>query len=99
MIKTDGGDFQLGNVTVVTTNNTGMPPDYWADRLTDRIIHISDDPLYPSPIKDQAIAFKDVIRKTVRHYIEQAIKSDRTTLYNLFVQQGHTDMAEILRRL
>ena len=78
-----GGGTETGEVTVATTDNKGMSIEYWADRCTDRIVHVGNDPLYPSPIRDQAIAFK----------------SDRTTLYNLFVQQGHTDMAEILRRL
>ena len=31
--------------------------------------------------------------------LEQAVKSDRTTLYNEFKNQGHDDMAEILRKL
>ena len=94
-----GGGTETGEVTVATTDNKGMSIEYWADRCTDRIVHVGNDPLYPSPIRDQAIAFKEQVRQTINHYIKQAVKSDRTTLYNLFVQQGHTDMAEILRRL
>ena len=31
--------------------------------------------------------------------IKQAVRSDRTTLVNEFIQQGHSDVADILRRL
>ena len=84
---------------VVTTNNTGLSVEHWADRLLAKIIQVSEDPVYPSPIRDQAIAFREDIRVVIAHYMTNAIKSDRTTLYNLFIKQGHKDMAEILRRL
>jgi hypothetical protein len=82
---------------VVTTQNTGLSIEHWADRCLSKIIQVSDNS--DSLIKDQAIAFKADIRHVLIHYMSNAIKSDRTTLYNLFVNQGHKDMAEILRRL
>jgi len=60
-------------------------------------MYVADDS--DSIIKDQAIAFRENIRLVIAHYMTKAIKSDRTTLYNLFTQQGHRDMAEILRKL
>lgn len=81
----------------VTTNNKGLSVDYWADRLLVKIVHVADDS--DSLIHQQAIEFKDAIRQIIAVYMGLAIKSDRTTLYNLFIQQGHSDMAEILRRL
>ena len=81
----------------VTTNNKGLSVDYWADRLLVKIVHVAEDS--DSLIHQQAIEFKDSIRHIIAVYMGLAIKSDRTTLYNLFIQQGHKDMAEILRRL
>ena len=81
----------------VTTNNKGLSVDYWADRLLVKIVHVADNS--DSLIHQQAIEFKDAIRQIIAVYMGLAIKSDRTTLYNLFIQQGHSDMAEILRRL
>ena len=90
---------QVGMAKVVTTQYTGLDVDYWTDRLLDRIIHVGTDPACPSPIQEQAVAYKAKIRFVIRHFLVNAIKSDRTTLYNLFTQQGHGDMAEILRHL
>jgi DNA-binding protein Fis len=88
---------EVGSLTVATTNNRGFPVEYWVDRCLDKIVYVADDS--DSVIKDQAVAFKDDIRKVLHHYIANAVKSDRTTLYNLLLQQGETKMAEILRRL
>ena len=50
-------------------------------------------------VRQQAEAFKSRIYHVVLGIIKQAIKSDRTTLINEFIQQGHPDIADILRRL
>ena len=84
-------------VGVQTTTNTGLTVDHWADRCLKHIIHVGED--NDSVIKDQAIAYREDIRRVLVAYMLNVIKSDRTTLYNLFVQQGHQDMAEILRKL
>ena len=96
-MKGQPGLAQVGTAKVVTTQNTGLTVDYWTDRLLDRIIYVGTD--FPSPIQEQALAYKAQIRFVIRHFLVNAIKSDRTTLYNLFTQQGHGDMAEILRHL
>lgn len=92
-----GAGLEVGSVTVSATSNTGLPVEHWVERAMKHIIHVADG--QPAPIRDQAYAFQDHIRTVVEYYIRQAIKSDRTTLYNLFLQQGHKDMAEILRKL
>ena len=98
MIFDNGGaTSRVGSVTAQTTSNTGLSIEYWADRCLEKIIHVGED--NDSVIKDQAIAYRESIRLVLIHYMTNAIKSDRTTLYNLFVQQGHQDMAEILRKL
>jgi hypothetical protein len=97
MVNSVGGKVQPGIVTATTTSHTGLTPEYWADRCLARIVHVSDSS--ESVIADQARAYRERIRATLTHYIRNAIKSDRTTLYNLFIQQGHQDMAEILRKL
>jgi len=50
-------------------------------------------------IRDQARAYKNQMEQVIAHYMQEAIKSDRTTLYNLLKSQGHGDVAEIIRRL
>jgi DNA-binding protein Fis len=96
-VKGEGGILQVGAVSTATTSNTGLPIEYWVDRCLNRIVQVSDTS--ESPIADQARAYREQIRQTLDHYMRNMIKSDRTTLYNLFIQQGHQDMAEILRKL
>jgi hypothetical protein len=91
------GSAQTGVVNVVTSNNKGLDAGHWAERATDRIVSVGGS-CHPA-IKDQAEAFKDQVNKVVMFYMEQAIKSDRTTLIALLEQNQHKDVAEIIRRL
>ena len=87
----------MGDVVVKTTENRGMSPEELAERAVEQIVGISAsvDPV----VRQQAEAFKSRIYHVVLGIINQAIKSDRTTLMNEFIQQGHPDIADILRRL
>lgn len=87
----------VGQAKVVTIDNQGFSVDHWVERCLDTIIHIGKNS-HPAIIA-QAEAFKDDIRKALAYYMTQAIRSDRTTLYNEFSKQGSPEMAEILRRL
>jgi hypothetical protein len=96
-MKGQVGNISAGRVTVQTTSGTGFSIEHWADRCLAKIVHVADDSA--SPIRDQAIAFRGEIRQVLIHYMSNAIKSDRTTLYNLLLQQGEKQMAELLRKL
>lgn len=88
---------ETGVVTVVTSENKGLDASHWAERATSRIVSVGGN-CHPA-IADQAEAFKDQVNKVVMFYMEQAIKSDRTTLIALLEQNQHKDVAEIIRRL
>jgi|TARA_E500000318_G_C3549108_1_gene208064 hypothetical protein len=87
----------IGDIEVKTTNNKGLSPEYWTERIIDKLISISDnaDPM----VKAQAQAFKDSMTQVVLLYLKQAIVSDRATVAGLLQKQGHKDMADIIRRL
>ena len=90
-------DNQVGSVAVQTTENRGHTPEELASFAVQKIIEIADD---ADPVlKAQAMAFRERMFWVIVHTARQAVKSDRTTLYNLFKQQGHDDVAELLRRL
>ena len=88
---------EVMDVQVHTTNNKGHDPQFWVDRVMERLLSVSEnaDPI----VKEQAKAFKDSIQALLLFYINQAIKSDRSTVAGLLDKQGHKDMAEIIRRL
>jgi len=88
---------ELGSVNVVATENKGLSPEYWTERILERLISISDsaDPM----VKAQADAFRNSIAQVILIYMRQAIASDRSTVAGLLEKQGHKDMADIIRRL
>ena len=87
----------IGDVTVQTTNNKGLSPEYWTQRIIERLISISDNA--EPEVKAQAQAFKDDMTQVILLYLKQAIASDRATVAGLLQKQGHKDMADIIRRL
>jgi|TARA_R110001592_G_scaffold37321_1_gene124566 hypothetical protein len=87
-------DYVVG---VQTTHNRGHTPEEVAQRCVDRIISIGDE-THPL-IRDQARAFKEQMVKLVAHYMREAIKSDRTTVYNELKNAGQPQLAELIRRL
>ena len=90
-------DINVGSVIVETTENKGLSPEYWTERILERLVSISEtaDPM----VKAQAEAFKESIAQVILIYIRQAIASDRSTVAGLLEKQGHKDMADIIRRL
>ena len=84
-------------VNVQTTNNRGFSPDEVAERCVEKLISVSDD-AHPA-IRDQAKAFQKHMEKVVAFYMREAIRSDRTTVYNALNDAGHPKLADAIRRL
>ena len=80
-----------------TTHERGFTVEEIAEDLLSKLIFISSES-HPA-IREQAIAFKDQIRPAIIHYMKQAVRSDRTTLAAQLSKEGHTYMAEIIRKL
>ena len=71
--------------------------EFWAEQITKKICSISEN---AAPhIRQQAEAFQNYIYTIVLHGIKNAITSDRTTMINLLMNQGHEDMAKIIKEL
>ena len=49
----------VGDINVQTTQNKGLSPEYWTERIMERLISISDNAT--PEVKAQAQAFKDNI--------------------------------------
>ena len=93
-LKGDTIDFK---VEVHTTQNRGFTPEEIAERCADKIISVSDE-AHPA-IRAQAHAFKKRIVKLIEFYLREAVKSDRTTVYNALTDAGHPELAELIRRM
>jgi hypothetical protein len=71
----DASGPQVGQVTVATSSNGGHPPEFFAERIVARLIHVSETA--PDPIKAQALAFREQMFGIVLDGIKRAITSDR----------------------
>jgi DNA-binding phage protein len=91
---TMGNNF---SVEIQTTNNRGQTPEEVAERCVNKIIGVSNN-AHPA-IREQAIAFRKEMEKVVAIYMRQAIKSDRTTVYNAIKDSGNPKLAEYIRRM
>lgn len=87
----------VGSFLVRTTHERGFTVEEIAEDLLNKLIFISSES-HPA-VREQAIAFKDQIRPAIIHYMKQAVRSDRTTLAAQLSKEGHTYMAEIIRKL
>jgi|TARA_B100001540_G_C15796693_1_gene637983 hypothetical protein len=90
-------EMSLGNVIVDTTENSGHPIEYWAEKATHKIIQYSDnvDPV----LQQQAKEFKNTIYTVVLDHMKKAVQSDRTTLVYTLEKEGHKCGSDIIRRM
>jgi hypothetical protein len=84
-------------IEVHTSSNRGFSPEEVAQRCVSKIVNVADSA--PPAIQDQARVFERQIAKVVEFYLREAIKSDRTTVYNAITDAGHPELAELIRRL
>ena len=92
---TPAGMPGLGLIEAKTSNYGGHPPEFWAERLTEKIVSTSDS---ENPyIKEQARAYRDMIYKVCLIYIENALKSYKATLIQDLSSQGSEDIAKIIK--
>ena len=84
-------------VNVYTTKDRGFTPEEIAKRCVDKVVEVGDNA--PDAIRDQARAFKDHLEKLITFYMKEAIKSDRTTVYNAIKDAGYEQLAEHIRRI
>lgn len=96
MFSLEGGG-QVGTFQTMATSGRGLNADEITEMALNKLLHVADTA--PPAIREQAIAFKDRMRMVVRHYVEQAQRSERTTVYNILEQAGQHDAAELLRKL
>lgn len=84
----------LGPVMVHTSKGRGFSVEEVTDRCLDRLMKVSDSA--PPAIKEQALAYRESMRAVIRFYMMEAIKSDRTSVYNILKNNGHGDIAPLI---
>lgn len=89
--------MQIGPVTVIATEGRGHTPEEVAERCLNRLISISENA--PDVIREQAKVYRAHMYYVLVQYMQEAVKSDRTTLCAQLTKQGHDDVAEMIRRM
>ena len=88
---------EVGEVRAFGTYKRGLNVEELAELALRKLIHIGDTA--PPELREQAHQFRERIRYVLIHYLHQAIKSDRTTLYNELRGAGFPEVAEIVLKL
>jgi len=88
---------EIGNVSVVTTQNGTLPTGHWAERATSRIVSVGENA--PPVIAEQAQVFRDQVYRAIDYYIKEAIKEDRSKVITLLRSAGHNDLANSVEKL
>ena len=88
---------EVGNVSVITTNETTLGPDHWAKRASDQIMSVGKD-AHPL-IAEQALEFKKFIYNAVRYYMHEAIKEDHSRIVTLLRAADQHDLANSVEKL
>lgn len=88
---------QVGEVRAYATSGRGLNVEELADMAMRKMIHVADTA--PADLREQANQFKQQIRLLLIAYMHQAIKSDRTTLYNNLRGAGFPEVAEIILKI
>lgn len=91
------GAGEVGDALVFTSNNKGHSPEQMAEMALNKIMSVSDSA--PPVIREQAYAHRQRLKEVLVFYMSKMCQSERTTIWSLMKQQGHDDMAEIIRRL
>jgi hypothetical protein len=88
---------EMGKALVFTSDNRGHSPEEMAEMALNKIMTVSETA--PPVIRDQAFAHRQRLKEVLVFYMSKMCQSERTTIWSLMKQQGHDDMAEIIRRL
>ena len=86
--------MSVGPFTVATTVNEGHSPEYYTERLCNRLIHISATA--PPEIRQQALAYREAIQSLVLDTIRRAILSNHTTVIYQLQKAGMNDAAALV---
>jgi hypothetical protein len=92
-----GGFLTVGQVLVTATRDGGHPPEFWAERVCDRLISIAETA--PPELRLQAQAFREQMKAVLLDGMRKAITSNHTTVINQLRKAGMNEAAELVFKL
>ena len=86
-----------GEVIVRTADNRGFSVEEVADMAVSKILFVAEDA--PTPIRDQAVGFQEVMRQVIVQHLKVAVDQDRATICAKLRGAGYPELADNLRSL
>ena len=88
---------KLGEVETIVTSGRGLNPDELTRMVLPKILYIGPD--VPPDVRAAGEAQMARLEVLLKHYFAQAQRSQNTSIYNVLMQAGHPDAAELVRNL
>lgn len=92
-----GGTLEGGQVETIVTSGRGLNPDELTRMLLPKLIYIGPD--VPADIRAAGEAQMARMEALLKHYFAQAQKSQNTSIYNVLMNAGHPEAAQIVKDL
>lgn len=92
-----GGTLEGGQVETIVTSGRGLNPDELTRMLLPKLIYIGPD--VPADIRAAGEAQMARMETLLKHYFAQAQKSQNTSIYNVLINAGHPEAAQIVKDL
>lgn len=87
----------IGAVKAFTTSGRGLNVEELTEMCLNKMLHVADT---AAPVlKEQARIFRAQMKVLLMQYMQQAIRSDRTTLYNNLRGAGHPEVADLILKI
>ena len=82
---------------MTATSNRGHPVAFWIDDVMRALVHVADTA--PPPIRDQAMAFQEALRREVERGMHSAVASHHTTLLYHLNKAGMREAAALIQSI
>lgn len=92
-----GTAIESGTVETIVTSGRGLNPEELTSMIMPKIIYIGPD--VPEDIRIAGEAQMARLEVLLKHYFAQAQRSQNTTTFNVLMQAGQVEAAEIVRKL
>ena len=92
-----GTTFESGDVEVIATSGRGLNPDELTRMLLPKLIYIGPD--VPADVRAAGQEQMHRMEMLLKHYFAQAQKSQNTSIFNVLMDAGHPEAAQLVKEL
>lgn len=89
--------IEQGTVETIVTSGRGLNPDELTRMVLPKLLYLGPD--VPDEMRQQAEAGKERIRVLLTDAFRIAQKSAGTSMYNILMNAGHEEAAELVRNI